>query len=360
MSDWAGLAWLVVLLAGNAFFVGGEFAVMSARRSQIEPLAETGHKRARTALYAMEHVSLMLACCQLGITVCSLLILNISEPALHHLVSGPLGRLGVPAEVADVSGFLTALVVVTFLHVVLGEMVPKNMSVSAADRAVLLLAPPLVLVSKLVRPVIATLNWTANHVLRLMGIEPKDEVSSTFTLDELQSIVEESTKEGTVADETGLLSGALEFSAKRAADVMVPLSHLVTLPVDASAADVEKAVARTGFSRFALAEADGELNGYLHLKDVLSVPHGRYTEPVPVTRVRSLANLPPDMEIDEALAVMQRTGSHLARIVDAGGATTGVLFLEDVIEELVGEIRDTTQDRRLRRGDRVDSADPPR
>ncbi|MFC4905302.1 hemolysin family protein [Kocuria oceani] len=359
MSDWAGLAWLVVLLAGNAFFVGGEFAVMSARRSQIEPLAEAGNKRARTALYAMERVSLMLACCQLGITVCSLLILNISEPALHHIVSGPLEHLGVPVEVADVSGFLTALVVVTFLHVVFGEMVPKNMSVSAADRAVLLLAPPLVFVSRVVKPVIATLNWSANHVLKLMGIEPKDEVSSTFTLDELQSIVAESTKEGTVADQTGLLSGALEFSTKRTADVMVPLHELVTLPEDVSPAEVEKAVARTGFSRFALTEDDGVLNGYLHIKDVLSIPGSRYNEPVPVTRVRSLANLRPEIEIDDALAAMQRTGSHLARVVDAGGRTLGVLFLEDVIEELVGEIRDTTQDRRQRRGDRVDSSEPP-
>ena len=171
-------------------------------------------------------------------------------------------------------------------------------------------------------------------------IEPKDEVSSTFTLDELQSIVAESTKEGTVADQTGLLSGALEFSSKRTADVMVPLHQLVTLPEDASAAEVEKAVARTGFSRFALREDDGELNGYLHIKDVLSIPESRYNEPVPVTRVRSLANLRPGIEIDDALAAMQRTGSHLARVVDAGGQTLGVLFLEDVIEELVGEIRD--------------------
>ena len=360
MSDWAGLAWLVVLLAGNAFFVAGEFAVMSARRSQIEPLAEDGHQRARTALYAMERVSLMLACCQLGITVCSLLILNISEPALHHIVAGPLERLGVPVEIADVGGFLTALAVVTFLHVVLGEMVPKNMSVSAADRAVLLLAPPLVFVSRVVKPVIATLNWSANHVLKLMGIAPKDEVSSTFTLDELQSIVAESTKEGTVADETGLLSGALEFSSKQTADVMVALPELVTLPEDVSPAEVEKAVARTGFSRFPLTEEDGELNGYLHIKDVLSIPATRYTDPVPVTRVRSLANLRPDIEIDDALAAMQRTGSHLARVVDTGGRTLGVLFLEDVIEELVGEIRDTTQDRRQRRGERMDSPEPPR
>ena len=158
----------------------------------------------------------------------------------------------------------------------------------------------------------------------------------------------------------GLLSGALEFSSKRTADVMVPLHQLVTLPEDASAADVEKAVARTGFSRFALTEDDGELNGYLHIKDVLSIPESRYNEPVPVTRVRSLANLRPGIEIDDALAAMQRTGSHLARVVDAGGQTLGVLFLEDVIEELVGEIRDTTQDRRQRRGDRVDTSEPPR
>jgi len=128
VSDWAGLAWLVVLLAGNAFFVGAEFAVIAAKRSQIEPLAEAGSKRAKTSLYAMENATLMLATSQLGITVCSLLILLVSEPAVHHLLEGPLESLGLPVAAVSTVAFLLALLIVTYLHVVLGEMVPKNIA----------------------------------------------------------------------------------------------------------------------------------------------------------------------------------------------------------------------------------------
>ncbi|KAD4060575.1 DUF21 domain-containing protein [Arthrobacter yangruifuii] len=349
MSDVAGIFWLVVLLLGNAFFVGSEFAVMSARRSQIEPYAEAGSKRAKTTLWAMEHVSLMLACAQLGITVCSLLILSVAEPAIHHLLSAPLEAVGLPVEAADGAGFLVALLMVTFLHVTIGEMVPKNISVSVADRAVLLLAPPLVFISRLVRPIIATLNWLANHALRLMGITPKDEVASAFTLEEMQSIVEESTKLGTVDDDSGLISGALEFSGQTAGTVMVPLEELVSLGTDSTPAEFERAVARTGFSRFVLVDAAGNLTGYMHLKDVMSIPLEAYDRPITENKVRTLANLRLDDEIEDALAVMQRTGSHLARVLGPDGSTRGVLFLEDIIEQLVGEIRDATQAHGIRR-----------
>jgi CBS domain containing-hemolysin-like protein len=343
MSDWAGILWLVILLLGNAFFVAAEFAVMSARRSQIEPLAEAGSKRAQTTLRAMENVSLMLACAQLGITVCSLLILQVAEPAIHHLLAVPLEAVGMPTEIADVVAFAVALLVVTFLHVTFGEMVPKNISVSVADKAALLLAPPLMFIARMVKPVIVTLNWSANHILKLMRIEPKDEVTSSFTLEEVQSIVQESTRHGLVDDAAGLITGALEFSEHTASDVMVPLDKLVMLKADTTPAEFEKAVSRTGFSRFPMLDEDGMLAGYLHIKDVISIPEEDYHKPIAENRIRSLANLAMDDEIEKALSVMQRTGSHLARVNDPDGKTQGVLFLEDIIEELVGEIRDATQ-----------------
>lgn len=349
MSDWAGILWLVLLLIGNAFFVAAEFAVMSARRSQIEPLAEAGSKRAQTTLRAMESVSLMLACAQLGITVCSLLILQVAEPAIHHLLAVPLGAAGVHAELADIVAFIIALLAVTFLHVTFGEMVPKNISVSVADKAALLLAPPLMFIAGLVKPVIWTLNWSANHILRLMKIEPKDEVSSSFTLEEVQSIVQESTRHGLVDDESGLLTGALEFSEHTAAHIMVPLDKLVMLKSASTPVGLEKAVSRTGFSRFPMLDDDGELAGYIHVKDVLSIPEEGRHHRIAEGRIRSLANLSPEDEVEDAMAVMQRTGSHLARVVGPGGATLGVLFLEDVIEQLVGEIRDATQATGIRR-----------
>ncbi|HSO14733.1 MAG TPA: hemolysin family protein [Arthrobacter sp.] len=343
MSDWAGILWLVVLLLGNAFFVGAEFAVMSARRSQIEPLAEAGSKRAQTTLRAMENVSLMLACAQLGITVCSLLILQVAEPAIHHLMVVPLEAVGVPAEIADVAAFAVALLLVTFLHVTIGEMVPKNISVSVADKAALLLAPPLMFIARVVKPVIVALNWSANHILKLMRIEPKDEVTSSFTLEEVQSIVQESTRHGLVDDDAGLITGALEFSEHTASRVMVPLDKLVMLKPATTPVEFEKAVSRTGFSRFPMLDDDGMLSGYLHIKDVLSIPDAAYHQPIAESHIRSLANLSMDDEIEKAMSVMQRTGSHLARVIGPDGKTQGVLFLEDVIEELVGEIRDATQ-----------------
>ena len=343
MSPAAGIAWLVVLLLGNAFFVAAEFAVMTARRSQIEPLADAGSKRAKITLGAMENVSLMLACSQLGITVCSLLILNVSEPAIHHLLAEPLHAIGMQDNVAGPVAFVITLALVTFLHVTFGEMVPKNMSVSAADKAALLLAPPLVLISTLVRPVIVVLNWTANHIVRLFGIDPTDEVSSSFTLEEVQSIVAESKRSGLVNDQTGLITGALEFSSQTAQDVMVPLEALVTLPAQATPVDFEHKVGKTGFSRFIFSDASGALLGYLHLKDVLRIPLERYQTSIGEGRVRSMVNLQAGEEIEDVLATMQRTGSHMARVIDDAGHTMGVLFLEDVIEQLVGEIRDATQ-----------------
>lgn len=343
MSPWAGIAWLVVLLLGNAFFVAAEFAVMTARRSQIEPLADAGSKRAKITLGAMENVSLMLACSQLGITVCSLLILNVAEPAIHHLLAEPMHAIGIEDNIAAPAAFVITLALVTFLHVTFGEMVPKNMSVSAADKAALLLAPPLVLVSKVVRPVIVSLNWTANHIVRLFGITPQDEVSSSYTLEEVQSIVEESTRSGLVDDQTGLITGALEFSSQTAQSIMVPLTQLVTLPANSTPVDFEHKVGKTGFSRFVFTDDAGTLLGYLHLKDVLRIPLERYEMPIGEGRVRSMANLSADEEIEDVLATMQRTGTHMARVIDGSGQTMGVLFLEDVIEQLVGEIRDATQ-----------------
>ncbi|SEN84712.1 HlyC/CorC family transporter [Cryobacterium sp. TMT1-3] len=354
MSDWAGLAWLVVLLAANAFFVGAEFAVISARRSQIEPLAEAGKRSAKTALWAMEHATLMLATSQLGITVCSLLILNVSEPAIHHLLEVPLGLTGLPDGYIGTIAFIVALLLVSYLHVVFGEMVPKNLSFSVPDRAVLLLAPPLVFVARVFKPLIVTLNACANGVLRLFGVQPKNEATSAYTLDEVATIVTQSTREGVLSDGTGALSAAFEFTNLKVRDVAVSLGKLVSLPESATPADVEKAVTRHGFSRYVLADAEGFLTGYVHLKDVLDLevaPAGEatlaapdsYAGQIPAKRIRALISIFEDTDLEDALATMRRSGAHLARSFTAEGETTGVLFLEDIIEELVGEVQDATR-----------------
>jgi len=341
MNGTVALVVAFALLAANAFFVGAEFAIISARRSSIEPRAEAGDRRARTVLWAMEHVSLMLACAQLGITVCSTSLGVVAEPAIAHLIEDPLEAVGVPASWTHPIAFVVALLVVVYLHVVLGEMVPKNLAVAGPDRAVLWFGPPLVLVARVVRPVIVALNWLANHTLRAFGVEPKDEVSSAFTAEEVQSIVERSQAEGLLDDEQGLLTGAIEFSGRTAREVMVAASALVTADAQSTPADLEHLVTRTGFSRFPVRD-DDELVGYLHLKDVLYADAGDRDVAVPRWRVRALAVVGPDDEVEEALAAMQRTGAHLAR-VDDGGVAVGVVFLEDILEELVGEVRDAMQ-----------------
>ena len=340
MNTGVAIALAIALLAGNAFFVGAEFAVISARRSAVEPLAAAGSARARTVLWAMEHVSLMLACAQLGITVCSTSLGVVAEPAVARLVEQPLLAVGLPAAAVHPVAFVVALVLVVYLHVLLGEMVPKNLAVSGPERAALLFGPPLVWIARVVRPVIVVLDRTANLVLRAFGIEPKGEVASAFTADEVQTIVERSRAEGLLDDDLGLVTGAIEFSDKRAADVMVELDRLHRLTASCTPADVEQAVARTGFSRFPL-ERDGALVGYLHLKDVLYAEGAERDLPVPIRLVRPLADVRGDTEIEETLTEMQRTGAHLARVTSDG--VVGVVFLEDILEELVGEVRDALQ-----------------
>ncbi|PZQ91885.1 MAG: hypothetical protein DI534_02735 [Leifsonia xyli] len=342
-ADWWGIAWLFILLAANAFFVAAEFAVISARRSQIEPLAEAGSRPAKTALWAMEHATLMLATSQLGITVCSLLILNVSEPAIKHLLEVPLDAFGWPEDVIATVAFLVALVLVSFLHVVFGEMVPKNISFSVPDRSVLILATPLVAIATVLRPLIRALNATANGVLLLFRVQPKNEATSAFTVEEVELIVRTSTREGVLTDSTGTLSNAFEFTTKNVADVALGMDALVTLPDDATPADVERAVAQHGFSRYVLVDADGEPSGYVHLKDVIDLRDDEFDEPVPPKRIRQLISLYRGMELEDALATLRRAGSHVARVFDESGATRGVLFLEDIIEELVGEVQDATR-----------------
>ncbi len=345
MNDWAGLAWLVVLLVANAFFVGAEFAVISARRSQIEPRAERGSRAAKVALYAMEHATLMLATCQLGITICSLLILNVSEPAIHHLLAEPLGLTGLNTAMVDVIAFVIALLLVSYLHVVFGEMVPKNLAFSIPDRAVLFLATPLVWVSKGFYPIIVALNWIANHIVRLFRVEPKDEAASTFTLDEVATIVNQSRREGVLDDAAGTVAAVVEFTDKKARDIAVPLKELVTLPPETTPTEIERAVTRHGFSRYVIVDADERPIGYVHLKDVLRAAEnadGGEARPIPAKRIHHMVPVMQDTDLEDALAVMRRAGRHLAEVRDPAGEITGVLFLEDIIEELVGEVQDAT------------------
>lgn len=212
MNSTLALVLTVLLLAMNAFFVAGEFATTSSRRSQIEPLVEEGVRGSRYALFALEHVSLMLAICQLGVTVASTSLGVVAEPTFAAMVEGPMEKWGLPYSWVHVVGFTFSLVLVLFLHVVFGEMVPKNLSIANPQRLLLVLAPILVNIGHVIRPIIRAMDHLANWFLRLAGVEPKSEISATFTIEEMATIVEHSQQEGMIDDDLGLLSGTLEFS----------------------------------------------------------------------------------------------------------------------------------------------------
>jgi CBS domain containing-hemolysin-like protein len=318
--------------------------VMAARRSRLEPLAAAGSKRAQVSLEALEQVASLLATAQLGITLCSVGLGAVAEEALHEMLTPLLRDLGLSESLSRPVALAIALLIVAYLHVVVGEMVPKNLAIAGPDKAALVLAPMLLYISRALRPAIRLMEGLAKAMVRALGIEPKDELTSAFTADEVQFIVAESHREGLIEGQRhGLARRALEFSDREAGDVAVPLDQLVTLTFGATPDDVERLVARHGFSRFVITDAAGEVAGYLHLKDVLYADDALRRAPVPLKRVRSLATVQSGDEVEDVLATMQRTGAHLARVVDPAGAVSGVVFLEDLLEELVGEVTDSSQ-----------------
>ncbi|WP_067432956.1 hemolysin family protein [Nocardioides jensenii] len=341
MGDYTAVLLALVLLLLNAFFVGAEFALVSARRTQIEPRAQAGSTMARTTLRAMENVSLVMAAAQLGITMCSLGLGAVGEPAVAHLLEPGFHALHVPDDLLHPISFVVAMGIVVYLHVVLGEMVPKNIALAGPDRAAILLGPPMMGIVAVLRPVIVALNAIANVTLRMLRVEPKDEVSSTFTREEVAALVEESRGEGLLADEEyDRLAGALGFTERTMESVLMPMDSLSTLPRGCTAADVEDLCAATGFSRFPIVDDTGHPIGYLHIKDVLETDPARRSRVIDDKWIHAFASVQPGDVLHDALETLQRKGAHMARVVDGEGVTVGLATMEDVLEELVGEIRD--------------------
>lgn len=334
----------VLLLAGNAFFVGAEFAVITARRDRLEALAAEGRARASAAIRAGHRLPLMIAGAQLGVTVCSLGLGALAEPAMSALIEAPLTAIHVPDAVVHVLGFALALAIVTMLHTLLGEMVPKNLALAGPERAAMWLVPIHAAFCRFTRPLLGLFTLLANGTLQVLGVTPREELNSAYTPDELASLIAESRREGLLEfAEHRRLTQTLSSTARTVADVMLPLDQVTTLPVAPTVGEVEAAVAATGYSRFPLATASGRLVGYLHIKDVLDRLVGDPDRPVPASRVRGLPEVPTDARLDEAVTALRRTRSHLARAVrPQDGSVVGVVALEDLFEEYVGTVRDAT------------------
>jgi CBS domain containing-hemolysin-like protein len=341
MSTFTAFALTVVLLLGNAFFVGAEFALVSARRTKVEPKARAGSRIAKTTLRAMEDLTSMIAAAQFGITVCSLGLGAVAEPAFAALLEPVFHELHVSEAWLHPAAFTIGMSVVVYLHVVLGEMVPKNLALAGPERAALVFGPPMIALVAFLKPVVRGLNAVADAGVRLMRIEPRNEVISTFTHEEVEALVDESHAEGLLEEsEYERLSGALDFTSRTVTDVLLPIDAVQTVTRTARTTEVEAVCAETGFSRFPVVDEHGELTGYLHIKDVLEPdPHGR-AQVIDPTWIRPFAEVHETDTLVQALQTLQSQGAHMARVADDQGRVLGVATLEDVIEELVGEIRD--------------------
>ncbi len=344
MSDVISLLVLVALLLGNAFFVAAEFALVSARVDQIEPRAATGAPRAVKTLAAMRNVSQNMAGAQLGITLCSLGLGAVGEPAVAHLIEVPLHALHVPDALLHPIALVIALSIVTVLHMVLGEMVPKNITLAGPDRAALVLGPALAGFTRLLKPVIWFFNTTANVFVRLFGATPTDEVAASFDEAEIRSMITQSRQEGLLGTEVSeLAAGALTFEQHAVEDVVLPMDTVVTVPRSVTPRQLEAVVAEHGFSRYPVQGDDGGLVGFVHVKDALRITGGDRDRPVSDDMLTPLVPIAPRTKLPEVLSEMRAQGAHLGGVVGTEGGqrrTVGLVALEDVLERLIGDVRD--------------------
>lgn len=352
MSGLAALAVAAVLLVLNGMFVAAEFALIASRRSRIEALAATGDRRARSALAGVRELSLMLAGAQLGITMASLGLGAVAEPALGHVLEDLLHRAGLPEAWVVPIGYTIALSVVVFLHLVIGEMAPKSWAIAHPERSALMLARPFRAFVVVVKPLIAVLNWMANGVVRLFGATPQDELAAAHSPTDLQYLVRESGTAGTLAEhEQDLLSRALVLSARDAETVMIPRRDLVTVSAGATVEELEGAAASSGRSRlpvFAAADLD-ELVGIVHVKDLLRLDTAHRARMTAGDLARPAMLVPESRRIEDLLRDMRDRRQHVALVVDEYGSVNGLVSLEDIVEELIGEFEDETDVRVARR-----------
>ncbi|MER5886543.1 hemolysin family protein [Streptomyces sp. NPDC001941] len=322
-------------LVVNAFFVGAEFALISVRRSQIEPEAERGDRRARSVLWGLEHVSALLAAAQLGITLCTLVLGIVAEPAIAHLLEPVFDMVGVPHALVHPISFVIALAVATYLHMLLGEMVPKNIALAEPKRAALLLGPPLVAVARALRPVIFAINAFANFLLRLLKVEAKDEVAATFSDDELARMVTDAGDAGLLDDRAAeRLHDALELGRRPVRDVVKSVEHVVYARVGTTPEELERLAAQSGYSRFPVVDTGRRILGYLHVKDALDASPRDL--PIPVSDMRPIARIKATTPLDDVLTAMRRSRTHFAAVLDEDGKLAGLVTMEDVLRELVG------------------------
>lgn len=327
----------ILLLVGNGLFVGGEFALIASRRTAIEPLAATS-KRARWALAAMNQIPLVIAGSQLGVTVCSLGLGALAEPSLAHLLEHPFHAAHLPKDAVHPVAFVLALMIVVFLHTVIGEMVPKNITLAGPERSALYLGPFMLAFCTATKPLLNAMRWASRNVLRIWQIESTDAVKTVFTAEELAGMVTQARSEGLLGTEQyARIHAALDLNDRTAADTLRPWSSVTTVADDVSPATVEALSTRTGRSRFPVVQrATRRVQGFVHVKDILGYSSAQRSLPIPAELIRPLAVVSPDRSLADLLLAMRRDRLHIVLVSD-GQRPLGVITLDDVIHAVVGE-----------------------
>jgi CBS domain containing-hemolysin-like protein len=339
-TTWA-LIISILLLACNGFFVSAEFALVASKRHRLEQAAEDGSRAAVAALAGSRELSLMLAGAQLGITLCSLGLGALAEPAIAHALDPVLTALGLPDEVSYAFAFLVSLALVVFLHMVVGEMAPKSWAISDPERSALLLALPFRAFTRLARPALAVLNGMANLALRVVRVTPTDTLAQAHGPDDLRMLLEQSREHGLLpVEEHRLLSRLLQLQNTTLRQVMALRDQIVSVPAQAEAHVVEQISRDTGRSRLAVIDDGGRIVGQVHVRDAV-----RATTAARPARAGELMTAPftadADLTVPAAVTAMRQHRAQVAFVTDAG-QLIGLVALEDLLEEVIGEFDDET------------------
>lgn len=335
---------IIVLLAVNGFFVALEFALVGSRRSRLEPLAESGDRSAQRALDAMKELSIQLAGAQLGITIASLLLGLVGEPAVAHLLEALASDVSwLQGAWVHPTAAIIGLLVIVFAHMVIGEMVPKNLTLTHPEAVLRVVGWPNRMYLVIARPLVIVLNWFGNAGVRLFGVEPKDELSDTHSAQELAVLVSVSQEEGAIPDFSAeLLSGVLDFSQRTVSSVMVERDEVAAVSVTATPRELDDAIRRLGHTRLLLVGEGGidDFKGFVHAKDLLAVPEDQIDLPISARIVRRAINTTTVQSLEELLREMQTSRVHFAVVANPDESTAGIVTLDDLLEELLGDLTD--------------------
>lgn len=332
----------VLLVLFNGFFVAVEFAFTASRRPALEELSAGGNRFAAWALASMNELPVTFAGAQLGVAGASLALGFVIESSVEVAFEDLYGALGVPHGAIAGLALVTALLIVSFVHNVFGEMAPKNATIAAPEKAALILAAPFRAYVTFLRPIILSLSWAAGAVLRLFGIKTSHKVEVTHSADDIASLVRTIGAGGVIdASSSRLLTSALRFQDTQVSEVMVPRPDLIAMPALSTAAEIESTVVSTGHSRIPVyGQHLDDLLGFVHAKDLISIGQEKLLSPIDTELIRPAPIVPETMPVSPVLEMMRSKGVHIALVVDEHGGISGLVTLEDIAEELVGEIRD--------------------